>query len=106
MSLITGGISWFPQEYAEEFYILKGLVALVAVVLFLIHMQAVWGDRMTWGRRLRYLALLYFAILLTSSTVEQIHETAPVNYRNLGGLVGALLLILTALVSMREQRRT
>lgn len=105
MNLVTGGVPWFPQEYAETFYITKGLVALVAVVLLLIHMQAVWGDHMTWGRRLRYLAPLYFAVLLTSATVEQVHETAPVNYRNLGGLLGALLLIATALVSMREQRR-
>lgn len=103
--LISGGVPWFPQEYAAAFYYLKGSVALLATLLLLHHMNTEWTASLSPGRRLRYLALLYLSILLAGSTAEQVQDAALVNYRNLAAFLGAVLLLVAAAVSIVESRR-
>lgn len=105
MNGLTSGVPWFPQEYAILFYWTKGLLALVAVGLLLAHMRVVRQETITLGRWLRYQSLLFFAVLLAGSSVEQVEEAAPVSYRNLGGLMGTIVLIVAVGVSIAESRR-
>lgn len=95
-------MSWFPQEYAHEFYILKGLLALIATVGIVWHMHRTWSDVATRGRRLRYYSLLYFAVLVTYASVEQTASGASVEMRNLGAAIGVVLALYAAYVSLRE----
>lgn len=99
------GISWFPQGYANEFYILKGMLSLAATCLLIIHMHRTWDATASPGQRLRYLSLLYFAVLITASSVEQTQQDVAVNYRNVGAIIGVGLLIYTMVVSLREYLR-
>lgn len=98
------GIPWFPADWAHEFYILKGIVALLGTVLLIAHMVSK-REPMTLGQTLRYLTLLYLAVLITGASVEQTSQHAVVNYRNLAVIPGVLLLIVAAAVSLYESRR-
>lgn len=104
-SLATGAVSWFPQEQAGTFYHVKGFLALTATLLLIFHMARIWPAIRTPGQRLRYISLLAFAALITFASAEQVAERVPVDYRNLGGMAAAVLLIVAALVSIREDRR-
>lgn len=98
------GISWFPQDLSGEFYVIKGLLALLGTCLLIRHM-ARKTEPMTLGQTLRYLTLLYLAVLITGASVEQTNQDAAVNYRNLAVIPGLVLLIAAAVVSLRESRR-
>jgi hypothetical protein len=100
--LFAGSVSWFPQEYAEAFYLLKGALALIGTVLLVVHMLMTWSSIERWGQRLRYLVLLGFAGLASSSTVEQVQQSAVVSYRNLAAAPLAVLLILAMVVSIHD----
>lgn len=89
----------------HQFYYLKGVLALTATVLLILHMTNTWPTTATLGQRLRYMSLLWFSILVTYASVEQIREQASVNARNVLSLVGMVLLIVAAVVSLRENRR-
>ena len=103
--LLIGAVLWFPQDWSHEFYILKGVVALAATVLLIFHMSRTWSTIATWAQRLRYFALLYLAALMTFASVEQTHQSAVVNYRNLGGMVGSALILVAAVVSIWTEAR-
>lgn len=105
MDLFAAGVPWFPQDHAATYYTIKGFVALAATVLCVFHMSEALREAMTIGRQLRYYALLGAAILLTSSSVEQVSEGVVVSYRNLGGFVLALLILVAMVVSIAESRR-
>lgn len=99
------GLAWFPAEWTYEFFLLKGVLALVGTLLTLAHMQQEWSEAMTLGRRLRYFALLVFAVVLTGASVEQVAQDAVVELRNIGGMVSAVVLVVAVGVSIREARR-
>lgn len=98
------GISWFPQDFSHEFFIIKGVVALFGTCLLVGHMIRK-TEPMTLGQTLRYVTLLYLAALITGSTIEQTNQDAVVNYRNLAVIPGLVLLIVAAGVSLYESRR-
>lgn len=98
------GISWFPQDWAHTFYIWKGIAALVGTLLLIWHM-ARKREAMTLGQTLRYLSLLYLAVLITGASVEQTSQDVVVNYRNLAAIPGVALLIVAACVSLYESRQ-
>lgn len=98
-------VTWIPPEAATEFYVIEGLLFLAATVLLIAHMSRAWSETSGWGQRLRYLTLLFFSVLFTVASVEQVHQEARVNYRNIGIIIGGVLLIVTMLVSIAEYRR-
>lgn len=102
--MIADGVSWFPQEFAHVFFILKGVAALVGTCLLISHM-ARKSETASLGQTLRYLTLLYLAVLITSASVEQVSQDAEVYYRNLAVIPGIVLLIVAAAVSLAEARR-
>lgn len=87
------------------FFIAKGLVSLVATALLLFHMRAVKRGPISLDRWLRYLSLLFFAVLVTGASIDQLTSAAEISWYNVGGLVGAALLILTVCVSITEDHR-
>lgn len=105
VELLLGSVTWFPQEYAHDFYATKGSLALVATLMVVVHMVRTWPTVVRTGQRLRYLSLLYFCALVTFASVEQVHEAETVDYRNLGGMLGCVLVIVAMAVSLREDRR-
>lgn len=109
MALVPLGIvGWFPQEFAPQFYMLKGLLAVAATVLLLVHMTRRWPVLLSehrLGKRMRYLTLLAYAVLVTGASVEQVHDGSLVSYRNLGSAIVSILLLVTIIISMREERQ-
>lgn len=96
----------FPQGFSEEFFYLKGFLALVATLALIVHMTLTWHSVESWGRRLRYITLLYFAVLITASSVDQVHGNVLVDWRSLASIVGVVLLVATMGVSIREDKET
>lgn len=91
---------------AHAFYVAKGVAALVATILLVWHMSRTWDSISTWGQRLRYYSLLYFAVLLTEASVEQTAQQIVSIYpRNVFGIGGAVLLLAAGAVSLAESRR-
>lgn len=105
MDLLLGEVPWFPQDYATEFFVAKGMVALVASLLVIGHMAHTWSGVTTLGRRLRYFALLAATSLYASASVEQVEEAELVDFRHLGVIAVLLLVIVAMVVSIREDLR-
>jgi hypothetical protein len=95
---------WFPQQYAVEFFVSKGLLAMVAVLLYLHHMMNVWTRIPDAPQRMRYLSLFYFACYVTFASVEQAQSEDEVTWQHFGAYLGAILLIATSVVSIRHDR--
>ena len=100
------GADWFPQRWAHAFYVTKGLVGVVAVVLMLVHMSRAWPSIAGTDQRLRYLALLMATMLIASGSTAQLAEGVPVSGRNVGGLLLGVLIIVAMVVSIRQGRRS
>lgn len=105
MDALIGTVGWFPQEYAGQFYLFKGILAVVTTIMVIGHMMHTWRDVTTWGRRLRYFALLAFTALIAFASAEQIDEEVLVSYRNLGAVLVLLLTMVAMVVSIREDLR-
>lgn len=86
----------------EWFYYLKATTWLVGSVLLIWYMNRHWVDR--WGQRLRFLTFLYYGMLGTWRSVVDIKADLPVSPLSTGGLIGAGLLVLTMIVSIREDK--
>lgn len=102
-----GVVPWFPQDEAGPFFVFKGLLALVSTVLLLVHMTRQWSRlqrTQTLGKRMRYITLLAYSVLVTGASAEQVSEGTLVSYRHLGSVVVAVLLLVTVVISMREDR--
>jgi hypothetical protein len=95
----------FPQQFAEEFWYLKGVLALLATVAYITHMSRTWPQVTSRAQQLRYLSLLYFAVLITAVSVNQVTRGAVVTWQSVAAFIGAALLLGTAWVSLRERDR-
>jgi hypothetical protein len=97
-------VEWFPQEYAFQFFAVKGTLALLATVMLIFHMVKTWDWVANWGQRLRYFTLLYFAGLFTAASPKQMAEVERgarlVDWPNIAVLIGAVGLIFTMAVSI------
>lgn len=87
---------------AEVFFYGKGLVALIATLLLVYHMNAEWSRIRTVGRRMRYLALLGYVALTAAASPEQVAEGLTIQSRNVVSLGLSLFVIATVLVSLFE----
>lgn len=93
----------FLNTHNTAFYWIKGVLATAGVILLHMHMKQARKE-VSFGRWLRYLCLMYFAILIAGASIEQLADMAEVNYRNMGAMVGMVLLVFTMIVSIRETR--
>src|SRR5690349_13749092 len=96
--------TWFPQQYAPQFYLTKGIIGVVAVLAILVHMSRAWPSIGSTAQRLRYLLLLGFVVVVCAASTAQYDASAPVTGRNVAGFILALLTIPVAILSMRERR--
>lgn len=87
-----------------DFFSVKGIAALVGVALLFFHMRQVRGRVRSLGQWLRYLTLLYIAVLMAGASLDQFTSDAPINWYNLAALGFPVLLILAMVVSIREDR--
>jgi Na+/citrate or Na+/malate symporter len=94
------------QDHAQTFMVAKGLLALVATVLVVVHMSLTWDDVATWSQRLRYLSLLALIGLVAFASPEQVGEGIPVSWRHVGGAGATLLVIVAMVVSIRQDLRS
>lgn len=104
VTYVTDGLAWFPQDQSLLFYKVKGYIGLAATLALLAHMHETWGRVETLARRLRYYALLAAAVLLAGASVEQVHQNADVNWRNIGGMIVSVIILVAAVVSIVEDR--
>lgn len=88
----------------EQFYIAKGLIAVVAVVLLIVHMQMSWPLIKKWGQRLRYLTLAAFAMNVAYASTDQTFDNLEVRGPYISAMFCILLLVATMIVSIWEDR--
>lgn len=103
----TDGVTWFPPQWIHIFYLVKGSLGLVALLLVVWHMSHTWGEVTTNGTRgqvLRYISLLLYTAIVAGSTVEQIHLNNEIHYLNLANFVVITVTILAMLVSIHEDQ--
>lgn len=85
----------------RDFFAVKGLLGVTATVILVFHMIHIWGDINRWSQRLRYIALLYCAAFFTTLSTDQIQRRVEdINLRNIGGMVGAILITAAAVASL------
>lgn len=97
----------------EVFYYIKGLVALVATAITVVHMNTAWdtfdrdgdGVRVGIGQRMRYISWFLFLVLIAAASKEQITEGVEISRRNVGALGVISFALLTAIVSLVEAYR-
>lgn len=105
LEALIGNVGWFNQDHAHEFYVAKGVVSLTATLALISHMVITWENVISRGQRLRYLTLMYLSGLIAFASAEQVKVGETVDYRNLGGMLGAALILGAAVVSIREDHR-
>jgi hypothetical protein len=93
---------WFPQQYAHQFFVAKGLVGLLAVVLLVWHMARTWPTTLSTGQRLRYLALLIGATATGSASTSQFNDDLPVTGANVAGFIFAVFVVVAMVASLLE----
>lgn len=109
LALIFLSLLWAFHEgllSVDTFYISKGLLAMLGVVLLIWHMASSWDDIAKLGQRLRYITLLWFASTITQASVHQIQVHRPIELSSILTFVGCVLLVITMIVSIKESRET
>lgn len=99
---VVDGLDWWPAWAVVPFYYAKGLAALCATCLLIMHMSRSWQTIRTRGQRHRYYALFGYSALVTGASVGQVHAGSPVNWWNLASLFLSCFLILAMWVSIAE----
>lgn len=99
-------VPWpFLQDHAHGFFMVKGLLALVATILVVWHMATTWEHVEHWSQRLRYLALLALIGVSTYAAPEQLADGIPVSTRNVLGGLAVVLVIVAMVASIVHDRR-
>jgi hypothetical protein len=98
------GVSWFPPQWIHIFYLVKGSLGLIALLLVVWHMSHTWDKVTTYGTKGQVLRYICSAALHrdsgSGSTVEQIHLRNEIHYINLANFVAILVTIVAMLVSI------
>lgn len=92
---------------SELFYLIKGLMGLIATVLVIYHTNQAWTyvvKHGTYGQRWRYFSLMMFMGVATESSVQQIQQRAPVQIFNIATAVVIVFTIVAMVISIRESR--
>lgn len=90
---------------ADVFFVAKGVIAFIGVILLVWHMWLDWSKVTALGQRLRYLTLFGFAASVVGRSVVQANTDAPIDAGAKSAFVCVCLLVITMLVSIRESSR-
>lgn len=102
---LSSDISWISGEAATCLLVIKGVMSLIGVLLLLYHIDERWESMKERAQKARFYLLLGYAVLSAASTYEQL-EAGNYGYRNLGGLILSVGLVIVVIMSMREWRRS
>lgn len=109
LALVVVGTLWaalnFPQEYATEFYLVKGMVGMMASGLLIFHMDRAWGHMTSGAQMGRYLMLLFGTIVAGAGSVSQISHHDEVRLQNIGGLEFLIGVCAVMVYSIIDDRR-
>lgn len=97
------GVAWFPPNWADEFYVLTGVISLAGTLALIAYMAVHWKLMNGYGQQMRFIALLAASVLITGASVEQINDGAVVAYRNLAAIGVATFIVFTMYVSFRDR---
>lgn len=90
----------------QLFFITKGILGVAGVLALVVHMNRSWSTldpEGGIGQRLRFITLFYFAVLIVAASYDQVRAgVVHISLNNVGGFGGAILLIVTGLVSIVE----
>lgn len=99
---VVSGLEWWPEWAVVPFFYAKGILALVATVLVIVHMSKAWSTVGSPGRRFRYYALFGYSALVTGASPGQVHAGTPVNWWNLASFFLSGFLVYAMSVSIAE----
>lgn len=86
----------------DQFYVAKGLIALLGVILLVIHMTLSVSLMRGWGQPLRYLTLAAFAGNVAFASIDQRLSDLKIRGPYLTALICVVLLVITMIVSIIE----
>lgn len=97
-------VDWLPIEWHQPLLMVKGLLAVVSVMMLIYHMNQRWAGIESTAQRARYYSLLAYAILVAGSSAEQVAEGMLLSYRHLGSILVTLGLVVAMVISIHECR--
>lgn len=98
-------VAWFPEGLTLPFLALKGVLAVLGVILLILDMNSRWNRVTSVAQQARYLTLLGFAVLLAGASAEQVGEGMLLSYRHLGAMIMSVALVVTGVLSLRETHK-
>lgn len=89
----------------QVFFTGKGIVAFIALMLYVFHLWQIRNKQMPNDQMWRFLALFLGAAVVFYGSYEQIQDTVEIEPRNVGGLIFAIVTFIAAVKSIRAERR-
>lgn len=92
-------VDWL-EPVARTFFFLTGFLGLAATVLLVVHMGHTWHKIKKVSQRLMYYSLLAFSMIVTSASIEQIHDDSSVNWHDVATFLATILLAIACISSI------
>lgn len=89
---------------AHYFFLTKGLLAFVSILLLVLHMNMTVKYVLSRAQTLRYISLLGFAVAVFYASAEQMITEAVVESRHWGALIATVILLVASVASISEDR--
>jgi hypothetical protein len=87
----------------EVFFLIKGIISVLSVILLLFHMSTS-QKVIRRPQRMRYVSLFGFAVVVAGTSARQIDDHDTVQTENIAMFVVIIFLLLTAIVSICDER--
>jgi hypothetical protein len=87
----------------ELFFAIKGIISVLSVVLLIFHMSTS-PQVIRRAQRMRYISLLGFAVVVTGKSAKQVSDNSSIQIDNAAVFIVSVFLLLTAIVSIRDER--
>ena len=96
---------WLANQYESEFYVVQAVLAVLAVIGLLWHMNGRWDKMASRGQRWRYYALAGFATQTAYESIELMELHIDVSFRHWLQLVVLCVLIAATYISIKDDHR-
>lgn len=89
----------------EIFFAVKALIATSSLVMLIYYMNYVWSAVQLPGRKMRYIALLWFTLTIVVASARQLTSTMDeIHLEQWLVMAGIVYLFATMVVSIKEAR--